>query len=218
MESALEPGYRKKIPYQAVLLGGFCTLATALLLLGNIVTEAPIEERRKEDLLASLSQVVPPEHYENDLIENPIEVKDSTGQIHTVYRGLKDGRVTALAYPIGAPGYAGEISLILGVDATGKILGVRVLSHAETPGLGDLIEADKSDWILGFNGLSLKEQPEEQWKVKKDGGLFDSFSGATITPRAVVSAIRTGLNFFRNHRDELLRIAPNPTKKENKQS
>ncbi|MGR9107207.1 MAG: electron transport complex subunit RsxG [Gammaproteobacteria bacterium] len=218
MESALTPRLRTRISYQAVLLGGFCTLAAALLLLGNIATQAPIEARRKEDLLASLNQVVPASYYENDLIEKPLAIKDSKGQVHTIYRGMKKGRITALAFQISASGYAGEIRLILGLDATGKILGVRVLSHAETPGLGDLIEADKSNWILGFNGLSLAEQPEQQWKVKKDGGLFDSFSGATITPRAVVQAIRTGLYFFREHRDEVLGPVPDSAQKESRQS
>ena len=81
---------------------------------------------------------------------------------------------------------------------------LRVVTHRETPGLGDKIEVAKDDWILGFNGLSLGNPPAEQWQVSKDGGRFDAFSGATITPRAVVQAIAGGLRFFNGHRTELL--------------
>ena len=124
-----------------------------------------------------------------------------------IYRGIRDHQVSAVAYRILANGYAGEIELILGVDSDGRILGVRVLSHAETPGLGDRIEASKSDWILGFNGRSLENTTSRQWHVKRDGGDFDQFTGATITPRGVVRAVHEGLDFFRQHRGELLAIS-----------
>jgi electron transport complex protein RnfG len=112
-----------------------------------------------------------------------------------------------VAFGITAQGYAGPIELILGLDTRGQILGVRAIAHAETPGLGDKIEASRDDWILGFNGLSLSDPPSERWAVKKDGGDFDQFSGATITPRAVVGAIKTGLAFFAAKRDTLLASA-----------
>lgn len=204
MDTPKEPQYRKRIGYQAILLGGFSTLATALLVAGNIATREPILERQKEDLLDSLAQVVPADHYDNDLLAEPLQIPNDRGEPLTVYRGTRDSQVSALAWEISGQGYAGEVRLILGVDAGGNILGVRVLSHAETPGLGDKIEAGKSDWILKFDGLSLGDPPAERWGVKKDGGRFDQFSGATITPRAVVGAIKEGLEFFANHRDELL--------------
>jgi Na+-translocating ferredoxin:NAD+ oxidoreductase subunit G len=204
MGTPLEPAYRKRIGYQAVLLGGFSTLATALLVAGNIATKDVIEERQKEDLLDSLAQVVPAERYNNDLLAQPLQIMDENGKPLTVYRGTVGSDVNSLAYEISGQGYAGEIRLIMGLDADGKILGVRVLSHAETPGLGDKIEVAKNNWILGFNGLSLGEPPESEWAVKKDGGRFDQFSGATITPRGVVKAIKHGLAFFQAHRTELL--------------
>jgi Na+-translocating ferredoxin:NAD+ oxidoreductase subunit G len=204
MGTPLEPAYRKRIGYQAVLLGGFSTLATALLVAGNIATKDVIEERQKEDLLDSLAQVVPAERYNNDLLAHPLQITDGNGKPLTVYRGTVGSDVNSLAYEISGQGYAGEIRLIMGLDADGKILGVRVLSHAETPGLGDKIEVAKNNWILGFNGLSLGEPPESEWAVKKDGGRFDQFSGATITPRGVVKAIKHGLAFFQAHRTELL--------------
>ncbi|MEW8429340.1 MAG: electron transport complex subunit RsxG [gamma proteobacterium symbiont of Ctena orbiculata] len=204
MGTPKEPQYRKRIGYQAVLLGGFSTLATALLVAGNIATRDAILERQKEDLLDSLSQVVPQRRYDNDLLANPLEITGDNGKPVTVYRGTVGSQVNALAWEISGQGYAGEIRLILGLDADGRVLGVRVLSHAETPGLGDKIEVARDAWILGFNGLSLGDPPAKEWAVKKDGGRFDQFSGATITPRAVVQAIKDGLAFLRHHRTELL--------------
>jgi electron transport complex protein RnfG len=204
MGTPKEPQYRKRIGYQAVLLGGFSTLATALLVAGNLATKDAILERQKEDLLDSLAQVVPDERYDNDLLAHPLEITDEKGKPVTIYRGTVGSQVNALAWEISGQGYAGEIRLILGLDAEGKILGVRVLSHAETPGLGDKIEVAKDPWILGFNGLSLGDPPEGEWAVKKDGGHFDQFSGATITPRGVVQAIKGGLEFFHSNRTELL--------------
>jgi len=204
MDKPREPRYRKRIGYQAMLLGGFSTLATALLVAGNIATRDAILERQREDLLASLGQVLPAAHYDNDLLADPLQLPGPKGEPRTVYRGTEGMRVSALAWEVSGQGYAGEIRLLLGLDAAGEILGVRVLSHAETPGLGDKIEVQRDDWILGFNGLSLGNPPAQQWKVKKDGGRFDAFSGATITPRAVLQAVEGGLRYFEAHRSELL--------------
>jgi electron transport complex protein RnfG len=204
MGTPLEPQYRKRVGYQAMLLGGFSTLATALLVAGNLATKDVIEERQREDLLESLAQVVPHEHYDNDLLAHPLEISSDQGDPVTVYRGTLGSDVNALAYEISGPGYAGEIRLIMGLDAEGEILGVRVLSHAETPGLGDKIEVAKDSWILEFNGLSLGNPPAAEWAVKKDGGRFDQFSGATITPRGVVQAIKDGLEFYQSNRTVLL--------------
>jgi electron transport complex protein RnfG len=200
----MEPKYRQRVGYQAVLLGGFSTLATALLVAGNIATKDAIQERQREDLLDSLAQVVPDERYDNNLLAHPLEITNEKGKPVTIYRGTIGAQVKALAWEISGQGYAGEMRLILGLDAEGKVLGVRVLSHAETPGLGDKIEVAKDPWILGFNGLSLGDPPANEWAVKKDGGRFDQFSGATITPRGVVGAIKDGLSFFQTHRTELL--------------
>jgi len=197
------PSYRKRVGYQAALLGGFATLAAALLALGDISTRDAIAERHAEDVNASLSQVIPDALHDNDLLDDQITLDDN-GRPVSVYRATRDDRVTAVAIPIEGKGYSGIIELIMGVDVNGNILGVRVLSHAETPGLGDKIEEKKSDWIFGFNGLSLDNTPLKDWAVKKDGGRFDQFSGATITPRAVVKAIKEGLEFFRAQRAALL--------------
>lgn len=194
---------KERVSTQSVLLGGFSLFATALLVIGNLATRDAIAERLREDLRASLSQVIPDSVHDNDLLAHPLAFKDETNAPLTIYRGTRDGKLTALAWEISGKGYAGDIRLVLGVDTSGRILGVRVLQHAETPGLGDNIEVSRSDWILGFNNLSIGNPPIEKWKVKKDGGQFDSFSGATITPRGVVAAVRHGLVFFRSHKAAL---------------
>src|SRR5690606_7665772 len=103
-----------------------------------------------------------------------------------------------------ADGYSGTIRLLVGIDAEGRLTGVRVLQHNETPGLGDKVELRKDDWILGFDGLSLRNPVASGWQVKKDGGDFDQFVGATITPRAVVAAVYNALQFFDLNRENLL--------------
>lgn len=204
MSTPKEPKYRQRVGYQAMLLGGFTTMATVFLVVGNLITKEVIAERLQEDLLISLNQVIPEEHYSNNLLENPLIITMPQGESITVYRGMVGMKITALAWELTGKGYAGDIRIILGLDSNGSILGARVLSHTETPGLGDKIEVQKDDWILEFNGLYLGNPPVDQWKVKKDGGRFDAFSGATITPRAVVNTIREGLSFFNDHKTELL--------------
>ncbi len=120
------------------------------------------------------------------------------------FRARRDGEIVAVAIPVVTHrGYSGDIRLLVGVDAGGEVRGVRVLEQNETPGLGDKIKADKTDWILGFTGRSLGNPPPEGWAVKKDGGVFDQFTGATISPRAVVEAVETTLEYTERHRAEL---------------
>ena len=207
MSTVAERTHCKRASYQAGLLGGFTMIAAALLVMGNIATRDTIEMRRAEDLLASLDQVIPASIHDNDLLANPLDLPLASGETLTVYRARKESEVTGVAYPLSAQGYGGSIDLILGLNADGKILGVRALAHAETPGLGDKIDVSRDDWIQGFDGLSLDNPPAERWAVKKDGGDFDQFSGATITPRAVVGSVKKGLELFRENKDALLASA-----------
>jgi len=202
-ETSPAPPLRGRIAYQAGLLGVVTLLATAILVVADQVTRGPIAERRAEDLAASLAQVIPDSIHDNDLMADVLEIPSSSGAPVTVYRAVRQGQVTGVAFQVTGLGYSGEIELILGLDEAGRILGVRVLAHKETPGLGDRIEVAKDDWILGFDGRSLGDPPPERWAVKKDGGDFDQFSGATITPRGVVRAIKGGLELFAAHRDTL---------------
>lgn len=195
---------KEQIPYQAVLLGGFVAIAAALLVTMNLSTKTPIAERQAEDLQTSLAQVVADNLHDNKLLENTVVLKDAAGKEVKIYRGTQAGKVSALVWETIGYGYAGEIKIIIAVDPEGNILGTRVLAHKETPGLGDKIEEAKGDWILKFTGLSISNPSDDKWKVKKDGGQFDQFSGATITPRAVVKAIHEALQFFAAHKTELL--------------
>ncbi|MBN2886932.1 MAG: electron transport complex subunit RsxG [Chromatiaceae bacterium] len=203
MSTVANPSYRQRVGYQAGLLGGFTLIAAALLVIGDLATHEAIALRKAEDLTASLAQVIPPALHDNDLLADVMTLTDGNGKPLSVYRAAQGSTVSALAYRVVGQGYAGPIEVLLGVDAKGRILGARVLAHTETPGLGDKIELNRDDWILAFNGRTLGDPPPARWAVKKDGGDFDQFSGATITPRAVVGAIRTGLEFFDVHRDSL---------------
>jgi len=202
---------QKSMMIHGVVLGIFCLGFALLLAVIDLITAKDISARALEDRLNSLSQVIPDAIHDNNLVTDAILMKDAQGSELTVYRATKEGKVTGVAYEIFGSGYAGKIKLMLGVDAEGKVLGVRVLAHKETPGLGDKIETKKGDWILRFTGLSIGNPPIEKWKVKKDGGQFDQFAGATITPRGVVGAIRKGLEFFAANKTQMMdTAAPKP--------
>jgi len=186
-----------------VILGLFCLGFGLVLAVTNEVTLDGISARAIEDKQNSLSQVLPDELHDNNPVTDTVLLKNAEGKELTVFRARKGDKVTGVAYEIFGTGYAGEIKLMMGIDADGKVLGVRVLAHKETPGLGDKIEVKKGPWIERFTGLSMGNPPLERWKVKKDGGDFDQFAGATITPRGVMVAIRSGLEFFAENKSTL---------------
>lgn len=186
-----------------IILGVFCLGFGLVLAITDNLTVEDIAARALEDKQNSLAQVLPASLHDNNPIKDALTMKNALGREITVYRARKGGNVTGVAYEIFGSGYAGQMKLMMGVDREGNVLGVRVLAHHETPGLGDKIEVKKGDWILRFTGLSLGNPPEGKWKVKKDGGQFDQFAGATITPRGVVRAVRDGLEFFSAHKAEM---------------
>lgn len=196
--------YRTAPWFQGVLLGGFALVATAALAFGHRAAAPDIEMRLKEDLAASLEQVIPAKLRDNDMAADTVSVPGADGKPVTVYRARKNSQVSAVAYRVVGSGYGGDIVLVMGVDRTGEILGVRVVSHSETPGLGDKIDPRKTSWLDAFKSLSLANTAAAKWAVKKDGGSFDQFSGATITPRAVVKAVHEGLAVFGDNRGRLL--------------
>lgn len=204
MNATRTSAFRDRISYQALLLGGFSFIATVLLVIGNIATHDAIQERRMENLRASLSQVIPGNLHDNDLLDAPLEFHDASGRSMTIYRAINAGQIQALAWEIIGKGYAGDIRILIGLTTDGSILGVRILAHSETPGLGDKIEASRSGWIVGFTGRSLHDPPLTHWRVSKDGGSFDGLTGATITARAVIESVRDALAFFRDNRTLLL--------------
>ncbi|MDD5274965.1 MAG: electron transport complex subunit RsxG [Methylovulum sp.] len=201
---------RSRLSFQTGILAGFALLASILLGITNCSTEGTIQQRLAEDLQKSLAEVVPAELHDNDMLQDTRTIPSTDYNIGadetTVYIAKKAGQVTAVCYKFTAPdGYSGAINMIMGVDRNGNLLGVRVLSHKETPGLGDKIETAKSNWILSFVGHSLDNLTPAQWAVKKDGGEFDQFAGATITPRKSVQAIYRGLQLFKAHQAELVK-------------
>lgn len=193
---------RGKLVYQGLLLGGVALLTSAALAFASRATEADINAAEAADLKQSLAQVLPGA-YDNDLLNDTVTLPGKDGEV-LVYRGRRAGKVEAVVYRVIGHGYAGNIVCVMGVSREGKILGVRVISHKETPGLGDKIEPAKGDWIHAFAGKWLGEPEPEKWAVKKDGGVFDQFAGATITPRGVVNAVKGGLQFFEGNKDALL--------------
>lgn len=200
---------RPQLRYQAGVLAGFALAASIILGLADLATRGVIQLRLAEDLQHSLEEVIPAELYDNDLLAATVTLPSAEANLGsaetTVYLAKKQGITEAVCFKFIAPdGYAGPISLVMGIAKNGEILGVRVIAHVETPGLGDKIEVTKSNWVLAFNGKSLNNVTLEQWSVKKDGGVFDQFAGATITPRKVVQAIRRGLEFFQKHQTSLL--------------
>lgn len=209
----LEPshlaGLRPRLEFQTGVLAGFALIASILLGVTNCSTESTIQQRLDEDLNASLAEVIPADWHDNDLLQDTLTVASSEFNIGAaetiVYLAKKAGKTTAVCFKLTAPdGYSGAINMIIGIATDGTILGVRVLSHKETPGLGDKIEVAKSDWIHAFVGRSLANLTPAQWAVKKDGGVFDQFAGATITPRKSVQAINRGLQLFKARQVQLL--------------
>ncbi|MDP1613185.1 MAG: electron transport complex subunit RsxG [Sulfuritalea sp.] len=193
---------RERLPYQGISLGIMALLASAALVFANHATREAIAAAAARDLQTSLAQVLPAGFADNDMLADTLQVGGSAGK--RVYRARRQGAVTGAVFQTAARGYAGDVVVLIGVDRAGMLLGARVIKHSETPGLGDKIDAAKSKWILGFDGKSLDNLPAGQWAVKKDGGAFDQFAGATITPRAVVKAVKGGLDFYAAHRAEII--------------
>ncbi|SFV67881.1 Electron transport complex protein RnfG [hydrothermal vent metagenome] len=174
----------------ALSLTIFTIISIALVSYTKNITQQQISENIRANTLEKIHEIISPTQHDNDILQSKKEksvfLHDITQTI-TIYRATKNNQLVGLIIKHTYPkGYSGNILLLTGVDTKQKILGVRVIEHQETPGLGDRIETIKSNWIKSFNGLSLKNP--KIWKVKKDGGSFDAFTGATITPRAIVNA------------------------------
>ncbi len=183
------------------LLALFAVVTTLLISGTYLLTRERISEQKRLAEEKALLEIVPRDRHDNSMLDDVIPVgSDAAGlglrQDMRIYRARRGGEVIAAIIPVTAPdGYTGAIELIVGVNADGSVAGVRALSHKETPGLGDKVDIKKSDWILGFNGRSLDNPAPAAWAVKKDKGVFDQFTGATITPRAVVAATLRALQY-----------------------
>lgn len=192
----------------ATLLGIFAIVGTGIVAYTFDNTEERIAINEREALLRSLHAMVPPALHDNDLPSDTITVISKellgTDKPVTVYRARKNSiPIAAILTPVAPDGYSGAIKLLVAISYQGDIFGVRVIAHRETPGLGDAIESERSDWVEDFRGHALANLGELGWHVKRDGGEFDQFTGATITPRAVVKAVYNSLQYFQAHKDEL---------------
>lgn len=193
----------------SLLLALFALGGSSLVALLYQQTHAKISANQHDDLLQNLNAVVDPRRFNNDIVNDRVTVRApwllGTPLDVEIYRARRNDLPIAVVLPVIAPdGYGGQIQLLVAINADGSISGVRTLQHQETPGLGDAIEANKSDWIFAFNGHSLDNLDENEWRVQRDGGSFDQFTGATITPRAVVGAVHRSLIYFRTERPKLL--------------
>jgi electron transport complex protein RnfG len=198
---------RESLRTSATLLA-FAVAGTALLAFTFTLTRPIIARTEEAAKLALIGQVLPAALYDNDLLRDAIELAPAPelGPLEGghAYRARRKGRPAAVVLEAVAPdGYSGRIKLLIAIRADGELAGVRVVAHRETPGLGDYIEAAKSDWITGFQGRSLENPAPDAWKVRKDGGQFDYMAGATITPRAVVRAVRRALEYYAQNRERL---------------
>lgn len=197
-----------------LMLALFAIVATSLVSFTETSTRDTIAENQRQTLLAAINAIIDSDDYNNDIINDTLtiaaEPELGTKEPTTVYRARNNNNPVAAVFTSIAPnGYNGDIQLLIGVNYDGTLTGVRVIRHKETPGLGDKIDVKKADWILQFSGLSINQPVESKWKVKKDGGEFDQFTGATITPRAVVSAVKRALDFFNSNRAQLFEVSPN---------
>jgi len=198
----------KKISTTAVAMIIFSLAASTALSISYFITKSPIDESDAKAKRIFLNQVIPADLYDNNLVKDTISIEPSpmlgNKKNIDVYRAKKNNQVIAVIIESVAPdGYSGEIKTLVGIDHEDKILGVRVIAHKETPGLGDYIEIDKSQWIKNFDLKSLNKVSEKQWTVKKDGGDFDYVSGATITPRAVIKSTYKCLLYVKENKKRL---------------
>ena len=202
---------KRSMASNAVILTLFALVTAGTLAVTQITTREPIERAIRKASARALLEILPVESHSNDLLVDTYPIPReywallglSQGGDINLARG-DDGNISAVIIPAVAPdGYSGPIGMLVGVNRDGTIAGVRVTNHSETPGLGDKVDIKKSNWVLQFNGKSLGNPPRDQWKVQKDGGAFDQFTGATITPRAVVKQVRAVLDFVAAHHKEI---------------
>ena len=195
------------ITHNAKILAAFAISCTFIVGLVNYVTQDEITKQAELHLLKTLHSIIEPSRLDNDLYHDCLITSDpllGKGIEQTIYLARLNEQPVAAAITATAPdGYSGNISLLVAMNIDGSVSGVRTLKHSETPGLGDKIELRKSDWITTFSNETYEGENDKRWAVKKDGGMFDQFTGATITPRAVVNAVRKTALYFNQNKTAL---------------
>ncbi|WP_151703368.1 electron transport complex subunit RsxG [Nitrincola alkalilacustris] len=185
----------------------FAAVTAGVIAVTQVMTRERISQNQQEHQARALYEILPRElddqlHRQSILISAP---ELGFAEPITVYQSIQNNEVEAVILPAIAPdGYSGDIRMLVGIWRDGRVAGVRVLEHKETPGLGDKVELAKSNWILSFDDKAMDSSNDPRWRVRKDGGDFDQFTGATITPRAVVRAVARTVQFYESRRPELL--------------
>lgn len=208
----------RKITTTTAILSVFALVCTGLVAITHHLTQDKIAEQRRISKLKILNSILPSNKYNNILVNDIVKVKSEyflgTTKVVEVYRARFGKKPVAVIFETIAPeGYNGNIKILVAINYNGTLAGVRVIEHQETPGLGDVIEDRKSDWSRrSFPGKSLENPGPAKWKVRKDGGVFDQFTGATITPRAVVKAVHLALKYYKLNKEMLFSITNIDTK------
>ncbi len=208
------------ISKNALILGVFALVSTGLIAITYQLTKDKIAQEVELALIRQLSEIVPSDDYDNDVYQDCILITDrnllGSEEAQKLYRMRKSNSNYAAMMTFVAPdGYSGKIMLALAAKPSGELLGVNIVNHNETPGLGDKIEREKSDWIKQFDGLSLSSVDKKYWNVTKDGGKFDALTGATITPRAVVKSVYKALEYLQQNNHHVFNSNSNCYKEEN---
>ena len=206
--SSLMPAISKN----SLILGLFAITCTAAVGLVNHFTEDRIEVQAQLQLIKQLNEIVPKSKHDNEMFRDCIIAPETSSNlfIDVIYRARQQDQPTAAAIKTVAPnGYSGNIELLIAINTDGSVSGVRTLKHKETPGLGDKIELRKSDWITKFTGRKVLNNKDSRWAVVKDGGMFDQFTGATITPRAVVETVKKTVDYFKTNQSIIFSTASN---------
>lgn len=193
------------------ILAAFALVATGLLMFTQYLTADRIAAQQRNDLMRTLHELIPDASYNNDLYADCTQVREPAvlgiPSEQPIYRARFEGRPVALAIRTTAPdGYSGDIHLLVAIAQNGTVLGARVLEHRETPGLGDKVDPRRSDWIYSFANEHVQSATDPRWEVRRDGGAFDQFSGATITPRAVIHAIQRTVVWANERQAELFAL------------
>ncbi len=201
------PEISRSVIKNSLVLALFAAVTVAVVAITQQSTASRIATEERAAQIRALGEILPAHSYDNALLDSVIYLNESLLGHRTdtpAYIASVAGQPAAVILQANAPdGYSGTIQLLVGIMADGTLSGVRVIHHKETPGLGDRIELAKSQWIKSFDGKSLNNPQERGWAVKKDQGDFDQFAGATITPRAVVTAVHKSLQYFDQNHVEL---------------
>lgn len=204
-----------KVWASGLILAVLAAICTALVAFTFRVTAPKIIANEQAYLEQSLAPLLAGIPYTNKLSEStliippPHELPGSDPA--TVYRVYADDQPVAALFVVTArDGFSGPIKLLIGIETSMSITSVRILEHRETPGLGDLIESSKSDWLTQLEKKSLESPPRKSWLIKRDGGVFDQLTGASITPRSVIKAVKTTLLYFESHRESIFAVNPPP--------